>query len=195
MLSTPEKVKIHLGIPLADHSKDAKIGQILESVSAWIEKRCNRDFRYAEWTEFYDGDDGDTLQLLHYPVDSHEPLTLSVKGKIVNVVTELATGKMGIDYGNGSIERDAGFLAGRRTHEVTYSAGYILPSDESGAEESTLPADLELAAIRLTARIVERATAEGVSSASAGGLSINYNDALDKDIEETLATYSRLVIV
>ena len=83
---------------------------------------------------------------------------------------------------------------------VTYAAGYVLPSDEEGAESPTLPASVERAAIRLVGAylslqsrdpLVKSETTEGIGSTpwwvpGAGSM------FADPETEHLLQPYRRL---
>ncbi|MEY9097091.1 hypothetical protein ABH899_005786, partial [Paenibacillus sp. RC84] len=76
-----------------------------------------------------------------------------------------------IESENGMLFRRSGWPCGTRTVEVEYLAGYILPSDEPGAEKATLPENYELACI-LYAQMLMRSP--GVTSERVGDISVTY---------------------
>ncbi|MDD4410079.1 MAG: hypothetical protein PHW52_05515, partial [Candidatus Pacebacteria bacterium] len=89
-----------------------------------------------------------------------------------------------VHNGSGIIERNSGWTSGFKNIEVKYSAGFTLPDEESGGDY-TLPEDIILAVKRMSARIYEKRTAEGISSAE----NISYKDFLDEDIKSTMSSY------
>lgn len=199
ILSTLAKLKAHLGIPSADTSKDAKLTMILEGASSYIEGQTSRQFELQSYTMKLSGDGSDTLVLPQYPIlqdDESGELVPVITGLTldgVNILSEIESGAIDVDAEAGILYRDSGWYAGRRNIVITYSAGYSLP-DESGAETDAdeLPKDLELAAIRLSARVYERSTAEGTSSVSPASYSVQYAKSVDPEIVETLGRHSRV---
>lgn len=190
MLSTVTKLKRHVGIPDQVTSKDALLDLILEGVSAFIETECNRKFAFSEHTDLFTDVRATSLFLKQCPVS--EVVEIKVGKHAVDVAGLLENDNLVIDSENGEVIYLYGWTA--NVIRVTYNAGYLLPSDESGQEESgvdapALPADVELLALRLAARIYERRTAEGVASASPGSFSANYSAALDDDLKATLSKY------
>lgn len=196
-LTTRSKVKAHIGIPAANTAKDALLDQIIEGVSGFIETTTNRVFDVTEYEEVLDGTPLDEIFLKQYPLI--DVLTLTISGNEVDLDAEEESETVVIDRDAGSIYRESGFGSGRKAVRVSYTAGYVLPEeDESGVDDSgpaaegeNLPGALEGAAIRLSARVYERRTAEGVTSVSPTGLSITYKDAIDADIVTILQAYTK----
>lgn len=197
MLTTLDRLKNHLGIPLAETGRDAKLEKILKGASAFFERQTGRSFGVQAHTERHDGDDTTELQLRQYPVTEDEDLLPAIKidGVAVNVAAEIEAGDLAIDYCAGIVWRGAGFGAGFQNVEVTYTAGYVLPSDESGAEDQTLPDDVELAVLKLAGRAYERSTAEGAASANAGTISVQFAKDLDPEIRATIETHQKTIVM
>jgi hypothetical protein len=196
-LTTRRKLKLHIGIPAAITSKDSLLDQIIEGASAYIETYTNRKFGVEEYTEVLDGTPEDEIFLKQYPVV--DILSLTISGNEVDLDAEEESDQIILDKETGSVYRENGFGSGRKAVRITYTAGYNLPeaSDESGPEEyesggdENLPAAIEAAAIRLSARVYERRTAEGVSSVSPGSMSVQYKDAVDSDIVNILDAHKK----
>lgn len=195
-LTTRSKVKAHLGIPRANTSKDSIIDQIIDGVSGFIETQTHRTFEIKEYTEIMDGTRYDEIFLKEYPL--RDVLTLKIDGVEIDLDAEEEADSLIIDKEVGSIWRDNGFTGGRKSLRVTYEAGYNLPeeNEESGSEESGatgeyLPDAIEAAAIRLSARVYERRTAEGVSSVSGDSMSVNYKDAVDSDVISIIEAHTK----
>lgn len=195
-LTSRTKVKRHIGIPSSNTSKDALIDQIIEGVSGFIETQTHRTFEVKEYTEIFDGDGSDEIFLKQYPLRS--VISLTINKSVIDLDAEEDAETIVIDNDAGSIYRQAGFAAGRKNIKVVYEAGFNAPDDpaDSGSEESgetgeDLPTALEAAAIRLSARVYERRTAEGVSNVAPTGISIAYKDAIDADITSILEAYTK----
>ena len=192
MLSTVAKVKAHVGIKESDTSKDAILEVILKGASKWIENKTGRNFELLERTEFYDGAGTDELFLNQYPIDEVTEIKLS--GTAIDMDAETANDNLIIDETMGSIFRRSGWPEGRKNISVKYTAGYVLPDTDESGETPNLPEDLELAAIRLTARVYERRTAEGVTSVSPASFSANFASDVDSDIMATINHYRKLKV-
>lgn len=191
MLSTISKVKKHIGIPQANTAKDEMIGNILLGVSAAIEQHCNRKFGFAEFTDTFIDVGAQSLFTRNYPIA--EVTEIKMGKHVIDHEALIDNDELIIEDESGELLKTTGWDSD--LIRITYTAGYLLPSDESGEESGggveSLPGDIELAAIRMAARIYERRTAEGVGSASPGSFSANYNSQLDEDIKETLASHRK----
>lgn len=189
-LTTTAKVKEHIGIPAADTSRDNKIGALIPGVSKYIEGQCSRNFEYTSYDFKLSGDGTDELMLPIYPVK--EIVSLAIDGVDL---TEAQIDSLDIDQKTGIVYAPAGivFSSGRRNIEISVMAGYIDPDESQEGDIPTIPEDLELAARRLTAKIYEKSTAEGVVSVG-GTFKVQYADAADEDIKETIGRYSRIKV-
>lgn len=198
-LTTLRKLKQHIGIPLSNTTKDALLDQIIEGVSGFIETTTHREFGVKEYREVRDGTDDDEIFLPQYPLV--DVLSLTINGnQDIDLDAEEEAETVIIDKEAGSIFRQYGFGSGRKGLRITYTAGYNLPDpadDESGVDgyesgaDENLPSAIESAAIRLSARVYERKTAEGVASVSPTGISITYRDAIDADITTILESFTK----
>lgn len=196
-LTTLEKVKNHLGIPEAETSKDAKLREIIDGVSEYIEGQTSRKFGAQIYTFKLSGDGSDELVLPQFPViqDGDDVAITSLTMDDVDIFSEIASGNIDVDAESGILYRKTGWTNGRRNIVITYAAGYMTP-DESSLESgltgaADLPKDLVLATTRIVARIYERSTAEGVASASPGSFSVSYKDSTDEELIATIGKYAR----
>lgn len=197
-LSTLTKLKRHLGIPVDDLTKNEMLNLLLTGSSNYIEGQTARALELQSHSLKLSGDGTDMLVLPQYPILMSDgvPAISVLKVDDVDILAEIASGDIDVDDKTGILYRDQGWHEGRRNIEITFSAGYVLPgSDESGQETATtLPEDLELASIRLAARVYERSKAEGITSVSATSMSVNYKDSIDPEIVETIARHARVRI-
>lgn len=199
-LTTKNKVKQHIGIPLSVKSKDSLIEEIVVGASAFIEDYTKRKFEVSDYVEIQDGIGQDEIFLSQFPIV--DIVSLNIGGSEVNLDLEEESGLFIVNKESGAVYRSGGFGHGRKSVKVKYKAGYNLPidSDESGVSpyesgaEDDLPASIETAAIRLSARVYERRTAEGVSSVSPGSMSVQYKDSVDSDIVKILDAYKKISI-
>jgi hypothetical protein len=154
-LTTIEKAKSFLGMDLASTEEDETLIFNINSISSAIERYCDRTFRKRVIQEFKQGRDSSRLILDHYPV--LDLLTLVI-GE-----TEVDLTKIRVLSDTGMLFRPEGFPAdikgGRflypkhdeHAHNiyVEYVSGFVLPKDETPDEPRTLPADIELACLRM----------------------------------------------
>lgn len=196
-LTTLAKVKSHLGIPSTDTSKDAKLQEIIDGISEYIEGQTSRKFGAQIYTLKLSGDGSDELVLPQFPIieDGEEVAITALSMDDVDIFAEIASGDIDVDAEHGILYREAGWRQGRRNITITYAAGYMTPDESSlesgltGAED--LPKDISLATTRIVARIYERSTAEGVASASPGSFSVSYKDSTDEELIQTIGKYAR----
>jgi len=189
MLSTVAYLKGHLGIPESDTSKDTLLSFLIAGASKYVESQTGRVFELQEFTEVHSGDDQVQLVLKQYPVT--EISSLVVNSEEVDIEAETSAGDLVIDDGGVIVRRD-GFRKGLKNVRVVYSAGYVpRVDDEESGEPPNLPEDLELAVLRIAARVYERRTAEGTVSVSPGSFSVQYQRDLDQDIIDTLQKYKK----
>lgn len=165
MLATLKTAKQFMGVPDDDKSQDPLILAALKAASAAIEREANRSFEYKQYRQTLDGSGTQFLRLRNFPIQSVS--MLKMKG------VEQAADSFVIESENGMLFRRSGWPCGARIIEVEYMAGYILPSDEAGAEPVTLPENISLACI-LYAQMLMRTP--GVASERVGDISVTYRD-------------------
>lgn len=132
-LTTTANVKDYLGINVA--AQDDLIARLITTASEWLERFCGRSFHEAERTETYDGTGTTELYLTNWPVDSIDTLSVS------EIEHDGEDYKLYPDI--GKVYLSSGFGTGRRTVEVTYTAGY-----------ATIPGDLEQLCIEMVAEML-----------------------------------------
>ncbi|MCL6499005.1 MAG: phage gp6-like head-tail connector protein [Firmicutes bacterium] len=139
MLSTLDRAKKHCGV--FDTAQDDYVMLLLSAASDACESYCRRSFRKQSYTEITGAKDGSKyLVLRNYPILSVEQVTLD-SGDITDY--EFSSDNSGMLY------RSTGWPCGPRTVNVTYTAGYVLPGEETPEESLTLPAAIELACLML----------------------------------------------
>lgn len=189
MLTTVQNLKDYLGIPSAETGKDAVLELIIKGASSFFETQTRRKYEVTEYVEKHDGDNGQKLLLTQFPIIYVREI--KIDGAVISIIDEAST--LDIGYLSGILTREQGWPAGFKNIEVKYIAGFVLP-DESGESGPgtyyTLPYDIELAILKLSARTYERRTAEGVASAE----SISYKEVLDEEIERTIKAYFKIKV-
>ncbi|KAF6618266.1 hypothetical protein HFE03_03455 [Paenibacillus sp. EKM102P] len=165
MLTTLQRAKSYLSIPLDDTSQDFTLLTALGAASEWIERECNRSFEYKTYRQTLDGPGTKFLRLRNFPI--HSVSLLHVDG--VDKLGESFT----IESENGMLFRRSGWPFGARLIEVEYLAGYILPSDAEDAPAPTLPCKYEWACVLLAQTLMRE---QGVTSERVGDISVTYKD-------------------
>lgn len=193
-LTTLERARAMLGFA---PDQDAAVSNLIDQASRAIVDYCRRPFALETVRE-----------AIH--IDGACGGVLLARGPVVEIV-EIRQGAEIIPAVGYWHDLSTGFLyaindEGHRHPwtgcwlTVTYSAGYVLPSDDAGAEPSTLPAPVERAAIRLVGAylslesrdpLVKSETVEGIGSTSwwvpgAGSM------FADPEAEQLLHPYRRL---
>ncbi len=144
MLTTLTTLKLRLGIPDADITKDTLLTLAIRAVSARFDAECNRALARA--TDFAQEFPAESAEILArcYPIETVSGLdSLDHETGIWQPATEI-----GRRVRSGcviSLESAPG--APGQTARVIYTGGYVLPGGEAGPGQTPLPADLEQAAI------------------------------------------------
>ncbi|AIQ63310.1 hypothetical protein PSTEL_09650 [Paenibacillus stellifer] len=157
MLTTVERARTMLR---ADPSEDEFLGILIPAASAAIETFCNRSFGRAEFTEWVDVQQGGAL-LRNYPIEA-----------VTSIDGDTAVEGYTIAKDRGMISKPGWFC--ERPVQVVYTAGYILPSDATGDEAATLPADIEYACVLMVQQIQRE---PGITSERVGDISVTYGQA------------------
>ena len=143
-----------------DNSKDYLLEQIIAGVSAWISNRCGRRFTEATNTaELYSGDGSDRLYLNQWPVSAVASIYVDSLHKwaadtLLTVDDDSTSGDYRFETtepGWGCVYRLYGGVwpAGVQNIKTTYTAGHAAAS---------IPGQIELAALRMTAMIFDVGT-------------------------------------
>jgi hypothetical protein len=192
-LTTLATVKPYLQMDVIDTSNDATLSMIINSASAFIETQTGRTFGKASYTDKNFAPVPATVILKNTPVQSVD--SIKVGGFEIDESTYYET-----DLYLGTVLNPFGWaidMNGVVTPklEITYTAGYTLPKDDTPEHPRTLPYDLETLCIELVAKAWNRVQtqADGKKSETQGSWSISYNDELTEQQRLTLNKYTRLV--
>lgn len=197
-LTTLEVVKSYVLKDMTDTSKDNLLERLINAVSGFIEKYCDRKFGKATYTEKYRGNNRQLLRLNQYPVTAVTLVTID--GNAVNDYEILAEEGMlyrenlwtWTGYSIGLVGEDAG---SKRNIEVQYTAGYVLPKDENLQANPpivrTLPYDLEQACI-LMVQYYYKTDISYFSTEFAESGSVFKPVAMPGNVEKLLKPYRRL---
>jgi Ubiquitin-activating enzyme E1 FCCH domain len=153
---------------------DSLVARLISAVSAYIQAWADRTFRNLAYTEYRDGQGGDTLPLKNYPITSVSAVT--VNGVTVppapplaapNTITE--AGFFGAPAGyvydaTRLMLRDGRFWRGRQNVEIIYAGGFLVSN-----EAQTVPASPPYALATLA---YWNAGDRGVTYAAGGALGV-----------------------
>lgn len=195
-LTTVARFKSFKGITV--NTDDTRIEQIINIVSDYVEKYCDRRFKQTAYTnEVYDGNGWNQMLLKQYPISTTATFQLDVRDTDLNEAkwSAIDTNMYHIDYTAGMIEYFGRFAEVPRKYQVTYTAGYNF---DNVAGTPTLEAagigDLEYAVWVIVDNIyTKRGQTGGIKSESIGNYSVTYGDyaLLDNDIKMILNKYKR----
>ena len=151
MLTTLPTLKARLAIPDVDIQYDSLLTSFIEAVSALFARQVNRTLaRTINATYEFSGDETEICPPL-FPIESVSKFELKF------TETEGWLEQTGVDY---VIRRScilslnfqlSTFNLQPAQARLTYTGGYVLPSDTVGAGQTPLPADLQQAAIEQAA--------------------------------------------
>lgn len=167
---------------------DARLQDVLDRGTAYIERYCRRTFASATYTtELYDGTGTDTLILRHFPIVSGTTPTVLENGSALTVGTNPVNGVDVLVYHEeGELIRPYGvpFYNFRRWYSVTYQAGY-----------ATIPLEIQQACIDLGMIIAQEKDRKGMQSKTVGQQSVSYIRALPKHSQEALEMARDLIML
>ncbi|QJC52790.1 phage head-tail connector protein [Paenibacillus albicereus] len=166
MLTTLSKAKQQLLIMPEDSSADEQVALYLQAASEAVELYCRRSFELKERTELCSGLGSTMLPLRAYPVASI--LTVGEPEQLITNFVELE---------DGMLFRKEHWPRGIFNIPVRYTGGFVLPSDEPGGPEPTLPKSIELACLLLCKLLYSGEW--GKVSERIGDYSVTYDKGID----------------
>lgn len=180
-LITLARAKEYLELPSAAGSYDSALGDIINGISEEITNYCHRDnFITADYTEYYDGDDGEVLYVRNLPINSSaSSLEVYLDTDREYATTDrVPTASLIIYASEGKIVLDGyTYYSGYQAVKVVYNAGY---------NTASVPYAVQLVCLQGVARAYKKAKhlLEGVDSESGGDISRSFD--LKKDITEDM---------
>ncbi len=196
-LTTVARFKTFAGITVA--TDDTLIERLINIVSDYIEKFCDRRFLQTAYTdEYYDGNGSNQMLLKQYLVSSAASFVLEERDTDTNEAnwSSVDTKLYHIDYTAGIIELIAHtFREAPRKYRVDYTAGYAFDNSTPGATlESLGIGDLEYACWKIVNNLYKDAgDTDGIKSESIGNYSVSYGDymMLSPEVKLILLKYKR----
>ncbi|MBI2560299.1 MAG: phage gp6-like head-tail connector protein [Planctomycetes bacterium] len=173
-LTTVVNVKAYLGV--TGSADDSLIENLIDRVTEFVQRYCNRKFIRSTYDEYYDGNGTVYLFLSSYPIVSVELLEIDAIAK--------ASADYAIYADAGMIRlKDGKFSEGVLNVHVTYTAGY-----------ASIPKDLEQACTEIVAmKYYNRGTEKfGVTVRNFGeGGAVSYASTLPSEIKDVLDLFKR----
>lgn len=192
-LTTPERVKARLGILTSITGFDTVLGDMVASVTDFIETQCDRRFLQTAYSqELYDGSNVDGSPK-RYLMLKNSPLTVAPTS--FQYRTGGKTSPTWVDFQADTYQEqlDIGILRtvlpqGFQNIRVSYTAGYLIDwANMYDRTKHTLPLDLTDLAERLTIRLFKKREAEGKDAESFNQSSITWGDFVDERDREVMA--------
>ena len=196
-LTTVARLKTFIGITVADD--DAILESIINMMSDYVDKYCNRTFKKTTYTnEIYDGNGFHRLLLFNWPIDSDETFTLDERANGQNVSSWSSIGSTlyYVLYADGILHLTGGIFRNTPRHyRVTYTAGYDFDNFTPGNTlESQGVGDLEYAVWKLCVKAFrKRKQSTDITSESIGDYSVSFRASVmaDQEVKEILNSYKR----
>lgn len=181
-----ETARKWLGAAEGDDTLDAVLEIALEGAEALVEAACARDLGSFDGVERLDGTGTAALYLKHYPIREVHGVSFANAGQGVRLSEMRSWGQLAAsstppelddldtDTAGGLHRLDGGLWPlGSRNVRVEYEGGYT---------PDTLPADLRLLILQVTAASFRGRGSEGVKSESLGDLSRTYAQPTEADV-------------
>lgn len=184
-LITLDYAKIHLGIPLATLSYDARIEAIVNSASAMIARYCRRVLISESYTEYFDGRGQNRLLLHEWPASSVTAIYQD-NDSVFPPSSAYDSGTYFLEKQMEIVFIDRTLPRGYRNIKVEYTAGY--------GTAGSMPSDIEWACAELVSWFYNSTTNHriGVLTQAKQGETISYEQTLPDHIRLTLEPYVRL---
>lgn len=200
-LSTVARFKTFIG--KTTNEDDSLIELLINIVSDYVEKYCDRRFKQTTYTDqYYDGTGINKMFLRQYPVDETTGVTIDERSSDFNDTSwdQLDSSLFHVDWNAGVVELvGARFAEVPKKYRIDYKAGYNFDNVTPG---TTLQAvgigDLELAVWMMVNNIYQnRKSTTGIKSESIGNYSVSYGDdtMLSPEIRMILNKYKRYHIM
>lgn len=204
-LTTLETMKTMLGIAAddIDPQRDAIITNLINSVSAWVERMTGRKLGKHTYIQQYVASGTQELVLLQWPIVSVDYVKDTNAGGVIPPAEYdfNVTGDIGVLYKDdgwplrgyrGGLAYD--IVAPMRCLEVKYIAGYVLPKDATEDDPCTLPADLQGVVWEIVSQkfATMQNGAQGLSSFSISDVSWSFDKDVKQEWLDTIGYYVRL---
>jgi uncharacterized phiE125 gp8 family phage protein len=188
-LVTVATAKVHLDIPSADVSQDAKLELYINTASERVERYLDRKLIYQAHTERQDGRSSDRIMLRQYPA---EKPTALYDDPAWDFLTPYEASQYDIEDAGVVVLRYGRFMRANLNIKVIYNAGY--KSVVSPGAGPNLPADLQHACLLLVEWMYQmRADRRlGVKGKAKNQENISFSQGMPPEVIELLEPHRRL---
>jgi len=216
-LTTLANLKMYIGLDLADTSQDTLLTILVNSASQRVADYCNRDFALQQYTDNLVGNNRQTITLKHYPVMSLISVTMddnvidltdididSEEGQLFDAASiwdqpgnlQNSLAQFPSDFQIAMLSAEANLQ--KRNIFITYTAGYVLPKDDSPAATPpvarTLPWSLEEAVWQLVSINYNMRGAEHTEVEAYTGWRTHYVKDIPVWITDKLDKYRQVIV-
>lgn len=195
MLTTLENVRQYLAKDDSETKDDDLLFELVKSVSKKINNKLNRTLEATDYVEYYQGDGTNRLLLRQYPVNSVTSIYDDVDRQWGSNTAKDPTSIVIAMQTPGLIQLKSDIFINSaiwsyynlENLNITYNAGYVLPTDANPNSYQVLPDDIIQAANKLVA--VEYIKSKGMMA----GIKLDRDPkALDAEAWEDLMQYARI---
>lgn len=187
MIITKDQIKAHLGI--TGTADDAVLDLYIGQIGDFLKTKIGRVIEETEIVELFDGDNlKDEIFLGNYPITQFTSLQYRGGSFSSPVWRDFSDNDFLVDPEDGTIQIQATY-SGLKNIKATYKAGYVI--DETGND---VPKALQLAALKLVAKVFNKRRSDGFSSEEVAGARVEWDKFLSDDIKELINPFRRMPI-
>lgn len=147
---------------------DSDMEFLINSVTDYIEKRCNRRFKETTYSnEVYDGKCSNELVLRNCPITKMTSLEANYSLQNSSNWEEIDKEQYWFDELTGIITKTTNFVRGKQNYRVSYDAGY-----------STIPYDVQFLAMSLIKEFITVKDSGGIKQESLGDHSLTFESIM-----------------
>lgn len=200
-MTTLDTVRALLDIPQEDTAAEIKLSLLINAASGWFEKTTARSFRKQEYIHKFRATGCQEICLEQWPI-LDVACVIGINGEeiVKDAYSFSVTGEYGVLY------KDDGWtyvgypyglagdpIAGKRYLEIRYTAGYVLPKDETENDPRTLPYDIEevIWGIVMQQYGIMKDNAMGLSSFSVSDVSWTWDKNVPEKWREVVNRYAK----
>lgn len=183
MIITAAQLKAHLGIISTE--EDSLITGYIAQIGDYLRRKIGRIIEEESVTEYHDGDNiKDMIFLANYPVSELTSIQYRSGGFANPTWNDYPAEDYLLSEDDGTIQMNFVF-SGLKNIKVVYKAGWA---------DGSIPESLQLAAIKLVAKVYNKRRSDGFSSEEVAGARVDWDTFLSKDIEELINPFRKFKI-
>lgn len=136
----------------------------INAVTEYIEKKCNRRFSDATYTEKFDGKGSDEMAVLNPPINSITSLSRRTSADNTDSWETINASDYWYDADEGLVKKTTIFEHGKQNYKIVYNGGW-----------TTIPFDIQYLAMALIQEYITAKKGAGIKRESLGDHSIEFN--------------------